>query len=472
MKHFATPDSHIIPELLWSDMQPRLIERLRMQAVAHNPEHAWKDLHDEALLHDAGLARLNPDTGMIGFTLGALLLVGTDAAFRARFPMQGQGTQAVYRPGKWRRGEREDLRMNLLETHDRLMAFAARHLPDAIKTTPNGETINLRDTILSEVFANSLIFRDYARPFPARFVIEADRVFMENGMAPARKSDPKSSPNPLLANVFTEIGLGRKQAAKSSQASLWGKAYFGMLPMVVEGSVYRILAPFPKNEIPSPSVSTSWDISDMFSTQAPWTQSKAAQNEVDLTRNALNDLVKDPMLVAVKAMQDVAMQDIAKQGLKPTMQAMDLDTLESARTMHVSGSGIQKPSQTMHAGASTLDVPKPNMQAPLSVPSSPTPVFETHPYANGFTSGHIPTATIPTPVKINQGIPHSERTEKILEFCKTPRYRSELQAHVGIVNRDYFRKDILNPLIEKGLLEPTLPDKPNSPKQQYATVGR
>jgi ATP-dependent DNA helicase RecG len=62
------------------------------------------------------------------------------------------------------------------------------------------------------------------------------------------------------------------------------------------------------------------------------------------------------------------------------------------------------------------------------------------------------------------------RTAKILEYCKTPRYREEIQQHVGMNNRDHFRKEVLNPLIEKGLIRPTLPDKPNSPKQQYTTV--
>jgi ATP-dependent DNA helicase RecG len=62
------------------------------------------------------------------------------------------------------------------------------------------------------------------------------------------------------------------------------------------------------------------------------------------------------------------------------------------------------------------------------------------------------------------------RTAKILEYCKTPRYREEIQQHVGMNNRDHFRKEVLNPLIEKGLIRPTLPDKPNSPKQQYVTV--
>ena len=59
------------------------------------------------------------------------------------------------------------------------------------------------------------------------------------------------------------------------------------------------------------------------------------------------------------------------------------------------------------------------------------------------------------------------RLKAILNFCEEPRSREEIQKYTGIKNRDYFRKEILNPLIEKGLLKLTIPDKPKSPKQKY-----
>ena len=60
-----------------------------------------------------------------------------------------------------------------------------------------------------------------------------------------------------------------------------------------------------------------------------------------------------------------------------------------------------------------------------------------------------------------------DRLKAILNFCKEPRSREEIQTYTGIKNRDYFRKEILNPLIEQGLLKLTIPDKPKSPKQKY-----
>jgi len=73
----------------------------------------------------------------------------------------------------------------------------------------------------------------------------------------------------------------------------------------------------------------------------------------------------------------------------------------------------------------------------------------------------------PTPQATMQAAEQAERIEKILAFCAVPRTREEIQEFINIVNRDYFRKDILKPLLDAGLLLPTLPDKLISPNQRY-----
>lgn len=60
----------------------------------------------------------------------------------------------------------------------------------------------------------------------------------------------------------------------------------------------------------------------------------------------------------------------------------------------------------------------------------------------------------------------------LLEYCKTPRSREEMQVFMKLNNRGYFRIKILNPLIKGGLLKPTIPDKPRSPKQKYYSEKR
>lgn len=53
------------------------------------------------------------------------------------------------------------------------------------------------------------------------------------------------------------------------------------------------------------------------------------------------------------------------------------------------------------------------------------------------------------------------------EYLREPRTRSELQEFCDISSREYFRKNILLPLIESNKIRPTVPDKPNSSKQKY-----
>ena len=60
-----------------------------------------------------------------------------------------------------------------------------------------------------------------------------------------------------------------------------------------------------------------------------------------------------------------------------------------------------------------------------------------------------------------------ERTRDILEYCKKPRSRQEIQDFIGIKSARDFRKRVLNPLVKGGLLKRTIPESPTSPNQKY-----
>jgi len=63
-----------------------------------------------------------------------------------------------------------------------------------------------------------------------------------------------------------------------------------------------------------------------------------------------------------------------------------------------------------------------------------------------------------------------EKIHSLLDFCETPRKRDEMQKHYGIASREYFRKNILEPLLQSGQIIMTIPDKPRSGNQRYVTV--
>ena len=60
-----------------------------------------------------------------------------------------------------------------------------------------------------------------------------------------------------------------------------------------------------------------------------------------------------------------------------------------------------------------------------------------------------------------------DRTHDILEFCRSPKSRKEIQDYLGIKDRRHFSKNILSPLLRGGLLKLSIPSKPTSPNQKY-----
>jgi ATP-dependent DNA helicase RecG len=74
-----------------------------------------------------------------------------------------------------------------------------------------------------------------------------------------------------------------------------------------------------------------------------------------------------------------------------------------------------------------------------------------------------------TPQVTTQAAKENEtnRIAALLEYCIEPRSRVEIQEFMGLKDREYFRLEILNPLIKEGKLLLTIPEKPTSPNQKY-----
>ena len=62
-------------------------------------------------------------------------------------------------------------------------------------------------------------------------------------------------------------------------------------------------------------------------------------------------------------------------------------------------------------------------------------------------------------------------TQSILEFCVTEKNKQEICSFVGYKNLTYFTRKYLKPLILRGQLKITVPDKPNSRNQKYITTS-
>lgn len=65
----------------------------------------------------------------------------------------------------------------------------------------------------------------------------------------------------------------------------------------------------------------------------------------------------------------------------------------------------------------------------------------------------------------------NEQQVQVLGMAEDPKSLHELMESVGRANRTKFREQVLRPLLDAGLLERTIPDKPRSSKQRYRTTA-
>ncbi|MDR1242237.1 MAG: Fic family protein [Deltaproteobacteria bacterium] len=77
--------------------------------------------------------------------------------------------------------------------------------------------------------------------------------------------------------------------------------------------------------------------------------------------------------------------------------------------------------------------------------------------------------TLDTPQVSPQVTPQVKR---LLEVFRGEMTRDELMTTLGLKDRKSFRERYLRPALENGLIEMTLPDRPNSRLQRYRTVDR
>jgi ATP-dependent DNA helicase RecG len=102
---------------------------------------------------------------------------------------------------------------------------------------------------------------------------------------------------------------------------------------------------------------------------------------------------------------------------------------------------------------------------------SPLPEFETDDDYSYFLVRllvHPEAATVATE-QVTMEVTTEVTTEvaRLLPLCTAPRSRQELQHSLALRNNEHFRKAYLMPALVSGLLEMTIPDKPNSRLQKY-----
>jgi len=224
-------ENMIYPYLYETDFVPGIVEKVRKKIKINRPDHPWNDFSAMDFFKVAGLYRKDIATNMEGFTMAALLLFGKDEMIMGAIPHYK--IDALLRIKDLDRyDDRENIKCNLIDAYDHLMAFVAKHLPD--KFYLQGDIrISLREKIFREIVANILVHREYTNAYPSSFVIYRDRVETKNANKPHLYGQllpdnfepfPK---NPHIIQIFTQIGRSEELGTGIKNVYKYTKAYSG-----------------------------------------------------------------------------------------------------------------------------------------------------------------------------------------------------------------------------------------------------
>lgn len=252
-------EARIFPFLGASAFKPGLLDRARTLIRSYRPDHPWLALEDKELLRSAGLYKTDFLTGEQGYTLAAALLLGRDEVIQDILPHY-RIDALVRRHDLDRYDDRLDIRTNLLDAYDQLMAFVAKHLPDTFYLE-GAQRVSLREKIFREVVANLLVHREYTNATPARLIIYADRVEVENANKPTSHgpiNPERFSPfpkNPTIARFFVQLGRVEELGSGVRNVTRYLKSYRpGASAEFVEEDVFRTIVPVPGDSGPGMSL--------------------------------------------------------------------------------------------------------------------------------------------------------------------------------------------------------------------------
>ena len=239
----------IYPYVKMEDLRLDLLPKLRIMAAnnSNGQGHPWNTMSDEELLRGAHLYGTDRITGAQGYNLAAVMLLGKDDVILDVAP--AYVTDALLRKiNSDRYDDREIIKTNLIESYEQLMEFGRKHLLDKF-FLEGDQRKSLRNIISREMIANTLIHREYTSSYQAKFVIEKERMYVENANRASQyavitpdnlEPNPK---NPIIASFFRNIGYADQLGSGVRNLYKYSKYYSGKEPEFIEGDVFRIITP-------------------------------------------------------------------------------------------------------------------------------------------------------------------------------------------------------------------------------------
>ena len=245
-------ETKVYPYMKMTHFKGELFTKVRNLLRIRDENHSLLGLNDEDLLRALGFYRSDLEKGIEAYTLAAALLFGTDETIQNIAP-HFKVDALVRIKDLDRYDDRLEIRTNLIEAYELLMAFIQKHLPDPFYEE-NGIRISLRSKIFREIVANILVHAEYSIPSFTRFIIYEDRVEAENPSRAFRSGpitletlSPKPK-NPLLAKLSIQIGRVEELGSGVRRTNQYVPIYAsGETPQFIDGDVFKTIIPLKNN---------------------------------------------------------------------------------------------------------------------------------------------------------------------------------------------------------------------------------
>lgn len=240
--NFSYTETQIFPLVAVDDLNKETINKVRVMAKnQRGGEHPWESMSDLELLKSANLYRKDFNTGKEGINLAGILLLGTQQLILS--VLTHYKTDAIVRIDNTDRyDDRIVILDNLVMAYSRLMEFVEKHLND---------TFYLEGT--QRISVNLLIHGEFSSTYPAKLIIEADKVRTENANKPhgfglINADDFSPYPkNPAISKFFREIGLADELGSGIRNINKYLKVYSGGKPEFYEDDIFRMTVPIKRN---------------------------------------------------------------------------------------------------------------------------------------------------------------------------------------------------------------------------------
>jgi len=412
-KRQSFTETQIFPELKMEHLSKDVFAKVRKLIAAINTTHPWLTATDERILRDVNFIRRDFSTGEEGLTLAAALVFGKDETIGNILPAYKLDVM-VRRENTDRWDDRlPPLRTNLVDTYIKVLDFVKSKWPEKFYIEET-QRKDLRELIFRELVANVIIHREYNTALASEIIIYTDRVEAKNPNKP-RFTGPldldtfSAEPkNPNIRRLFSELNWADEIGSGVKNITKYLNIY-------------------------TPGAKPSFIEGDMFITTIPLIIDRigdryamliglARLNSNQVGERKLNLLKNIPLNTEFKELTDT---DLLAAKLAKTWEEKSRE-LDKLRFLIINNIQIERVKKAGSWEEKSRELLKKRGKTILG----------------------------------------------ILILTLEPASLEELTKILGYKDKDRFRDDYIKPLRDNGLIQYTIPEKPNDPNQAYLITQR